>query len=110
LDILDWNNNIFYNVKHICLLTIKGDARQMKISPMEALLTLKAGQVFLDKHKEAMNRHKFNYKDFQILQDNYEKLIWELCQKAFIAGKENMSDEIFMEWLKEQSCYEETSK
>jgi type III secretory pathway component EscR len=80
------------------------------MSIFDAIITLKVGQEVLNQVKDEMNKHKFNYKDFQTLQNNYEKLIWDLCQQAFLKGKENMDDKLFMEWLKEQSCYEEKNE
>jgi len=80
------------------------------MSIFNSVASLKAGMELINKFEEAMNKHKFNYEDFKTLQDNYEKLIWDLCQQAFVKGTENISDELFLEWLKEQSCYREEGK
>ena len=58
-----------------------------------SLFAIKIGGLVLDKFNKEMSKKKFTYKDYQELQDNYEKIL-EQALKSQREEFEKMIDEV----------------
>jgi len=58
------------------------NSKEERASPYASLLAIKVGNEVLKEFDKEMSKRKFTYKDFQELQDNYEKVVDDEVLKA----------------------------
>lgn len=76
------------------------------MSVFDSVTALKIGQKVLDEFKKEMKSVVFKFEDYEELQNDYEKVLYDMCNEAYLKGKNDLSEKEFKEWLSHNCAYE----
>ena len=77
------------------------------MTAFDSITALRIGQKILDEFKKEMKSVVFTFEDYEELQNDYEKIIFDLCNESFEKGKNDLSKKEFDEWLSHNCAYED---
>ena len=80
------------------------------MSVLDTITTLRVGELVLKKYKEEMKSMVFTFDDYEKLQNDYEKILYDLCKEAYNKGKNDLSEKEFNKWLESNCAYIEDDK